>query len=152
MKWDSQENFTNSTLVHVLSDFLCCLRIIPFPCCTHFFWPKSKLLEHWMYHWSFNFVPLILLILIYQTFIIHLEQFSILSCRLSLQSYYYFVKSHFVKTLGSLSLGLYCSVHTCVCSAQHCPLAQALSSPLRAGIPPYEDTWLSTLSYQACST
>lgn len=93
-----------------------------------------------MYHWNFNFVPLILLILIYQTFIIHLEQFSILSCRLLLQSYYYFVKSHFVKTLGSLSLGLYCSVHTCVCSAQHCPLAQALSSPLRAGIPSYEDT------------
>lgn len=148
MKWDSQENFTNSTLVHVLSDFLCCLRIIPFPCCTHFFWPKSKLLEHWMYHWNFNFVPLILLILIYQTFIIHLEQFSILSCRLSLQSYYYFVKSHFVKTLGSLSLGHNCSVHTCVCSA----LPQALSSPLRAGIPSYEDTWLSTLSYQACST
>lgn len=75
-----------------------------------------------MYHWNFSFVPLILLILIYQTFI-HLEQFSTLSCRLSLQSYYHFVKSHFVKTLGRLSLGLYFSIHTCVlCSTlSSCP-------------------------------
>lgn len=116
-EWNEIHKKTSLTLplFMFLVIFFYCLIIIPFPCYTQYL-VQIKTLRTLNVSWNFNLVPLILLIWIYQTFIIHLEQFSTLSCCLSLQSYYYFVKSHFVKTLESLSLGLYYSVHTRVCS------------------------------------
>ena len=69
--------------------------------------PNQNSYKIWMYHWNFNFVSLILLILTDRTHYsfgvaLYLEMSSLITVP---QSYYYFVESAFVKTPGSLSVG-----------------------------------------------